>query len=64
MSLNTSKNIQDHDGVYAALIEAHKELDEAESAALNARLILILMNHIGDEEVIGEALELAKKAGR
>lgn len=63
MSLITTKNIQDHDAAYAALINAHKGLDEEQSAALNARLILILMNHIGDQQVLSEALDLAKSSG-
>lgn len=63
MSLVTTKNIADHDAAYAALIAAHKGLTEAESAAFNARLILILMNHIGDRDVLDEALALAGKAG-
>lgn len=63
MSLITQKNIADHDGAYAALIAAHKGLTEAESTALNARLILILMNHIGNADVLGEALALARATG-
>ena len=38
------------------LIATHEGLSEAESHALNARLILILMNHIGDEAVLAEAI--------
>ena len=64
MSLITSKNIADHDAAYAALIDAHKGLGESESAAFNARLILILMNHIGDAEVLAQALDLAKTSGK
>ncbi|MEL7114861.1 MAG: DUF2783 domain-containing protein [Pseudomonadota bacterium] len=60
MSLITAKNIADHDAIYAELIAAHRGLTEAESAAFNARLILILMNHIGDEAVLRAALDLAK----
>ncbi|MGL4281575.1 MAG: DUF2783 domain-containing protein [Albidovulum sp.] len=63
MSLVTKRNLPDQDGAYAALIGAHRGLTEAESTALNARLILILMNHIGDQAVIGEALALAKASG-
>ena len=63
MSLVTTPNLADRDGTYAALIEAHKGLSEAESTALNARLILILMNHIGDEAVLEEALALARRTG-
>lgn len=57
--LVTTRNLADPDAVYARLIAAHEHLDEAASAALNARLILTLCNHIGDAEVIAEALELA-----
>lgn len=63
MSLITSKNIADHDAAYAALIAAHQGLSEAQSIALNARLILILMNHIGDPSVLNEALALAQASG-
>lgn len=48
------------DDVYAALIEAHEGLSAEESARLNARLILIMINHIGDPEVISEALKVAR----
>lgn len=63
MSLVTKRNLADQDGAYAALIGAHKGLSDAESTAFNARLILILMNHVGDHAVIGEALALAKASG-
>lgn len=63
MSLVTKRNLPDQDAAYAALIGAHKGLSEAESIALNARLILILMNHVGDPAVIDEALALAKASG-
>jgi hypothetical protein len=59
--LITASNIPDHDAAYAALVAAHRGLSEAESAAFNARLILILMNHIGSREVLDEALALAKQ---
>jgi hypothetical protein len=44
-------------------VNAHRQLSEAESAAFNARLVLILANHVGDLAVLKEALALAKKAG-
>ena len=62
MSLNTTPNLRDPDAAYAALLAAHKGLGEAESQALNARLVLILMNHVG-AQVFAEALVLAKSAG-
>lgn len=63
MSLITEPNIDDRDGAYADLIAAHKGLDAEASAALNARLILILMNHVGDRAILRDAIDLALKAG-
>ncbi|MBF9048869.1 DUF2783 domain-containing protein [Roseobacter sp. HKCCD9010] len=60
MSLNTAANIPDQDGFYQELLSAHDGLSKAESDALNARLILILCNHIGDRAVISAALKAAK----
>lgn len=48
------------DDIYAALIDAHEGLTAQTSERLNARLVLILANHIGDKEVISEALKAAK----
>ena len=62
MALIDTPNLTDHDGFYADLLAAHKGLSTEESAALNAQLILILANHIGDREVLAEALALAGKA--
>jgi Protein of unknown function (DUF2783) len=63
MSLITTPNLANPDASYAALLAAHKGLSEAESQALNARLILILMNQIGDAAVLAQAMELAQKPG-
>lgn len=60
MRLVTEPNLPDRDAAYAALIAAHNGLTDAESAAFNARLILILMNHVGDADVLAEALALAE----
>jgi hypothetical protein len=57
--LNTTRNTPRPDDVYAMLIRAHDGKTREESDAFNARLILTLINHIGDEEVIAEALKLA-----
>ena len=54
-------NLPDHDGFYAQLLATHKGLTEADSHALNAQLVMILANHIGDRQALGEALELARK---
>jgi len=60
MGLITTPNIADGDGFYAALLACHRGLSEAESQALNARLVLILANHIGDRAVLDAALTLAR----
>jgi len=48
------------DDFYQALIDAHRDLSDAQSERLNARLILLLANHIGDIAVLREALALAR----
>jgi len=60
MSLITSSQFTDPDAAFVALIEARRGLPEAEAAALDARLVLILANHIGDINVLKEAITLAK----
>ena len=60
MGLTRDPNLADPDGLYTALIEAHSGLTETESAALNARLILLLANHIGDAAVMREAIATAR----
>jgi hypothetical protein len=56
-------NIADADAVYEALIAAHQGLSAEESAALNARLILILANEIGDPTRLRAAIAAAREAG-
>lgn len=58
--LITSPNLSHPDDSYAGLIAAHEGLTEAESHAMDARLILILMNHIGHHNVLAEAIDLAR----
>lgn len=60
--LNLNPNIPDQDGFYAELIDTHNGLSDDESVALNARLIMILANHIGDRAVLSQALSAAKGA--
>ena len=62
-TLCTDPNIADPDGFYAELIEAHAGLSEDESATLNARLILLLANQIGDRSVLRAALSAARHPG-
>ena len=49
------------DEFYERLVGAHQGLSEAESAALNARLVLLLANHIGDMAILSHALRAARK---
>ncbi|MFZ1469988.1 MAG: DUF2783 domain-containing protein [Paracoccaceae bacterium] len=58
--LITSPNMADTDGFYASLLAAHRGLTEAESHALNARLVLVLANHVGDRTLLEMALALAR----
>ena len=58
-ALNLSRNLPDGDNLYADLLAAHEGLTKAQSDALNARLILILANHIGDPQVLRQALAAA-----
>jgi hypothetical protein len=58
--LLTDSRFANPDAAYTAIIDAHRGLDEAESGRLNARLVLILANHIGDAEVLRDALALAR----
>lgn len=53
-------NIDRPDDFYAALIAAHDGLSKEASDALNARLILILANHVGDRETLSQALAAAR----
>ena len=61
MALNTDPNIPDPDGFYAELLAAHEGLSDDDSIALNARLVLILANHIGDRATLRAALSAAAK---
>ena len=58
--LTLSPNIKGADDFYAELLAAHEPLTKAESDALNARLILVLANHIGDRSVLSAAIAAAK----
>jgi hypothetical protein len=49
------------DDFYQLLIDAHRDLDEARSALLNAKLVLLLANHVGDLAVLREAIQAARQ---
>ena len=59
--LITQTNLPDPDLAYTAIIDAHRGLSDADSQELNARLVLILANHIGDTQVLAEALDLTRR---
>ena len=63
MRLDVSTRIADPDALFAALVGAHDGLDEAQSRRLDARLVLLLVNHIGDAQVVLDAIEIARSAG-
>lgn len=57
--LNLTPNIDGADDFYAELLSAHEGLEKSDSDALNARLVLVLVNHIGDRAVLSQALKAA-----
>lgn len=60
-SLVTTPNLAAPDDFYEALIDLHRDLSEAQSALVNAKLILLLANHIGDAEVLRAAMAAARE---
>ncbi|MDM0014063.1 DUF2783 domain-containing protein [Variovorax sp. J22P168] len=58
--LITTPNLEAPDDFYEALIETHQGLSTEESHALNARLVLLLANHVGSTEVLRQALAAAR----
>jgi len=58
-----ANRFDDPDLAYRQLAEAHRGLTAEASAELNARLVLILANQIGDAEVLAEAIAVARRAG-
>lgn len=61
-SLTTTRNLSEPDDFYACLLDAHRDLTTAQSHAMNAALVLLLANHIGDLDVILQALSHARQA--
>ena len=75
MALNTQPNLSapgkryfrafsPGDDFYEALIDTHRDLSDEQSAMVNARLILLLANHIGDISVLREAMRIAREGVR
>jgi hypothetical protein len=61
MALSTSSNFAKPDDAFRMIVEAHRGLSDAQSADLDAALVLVLANHIGDLDVLSEAIELARR---
>lgn len=60
--LKTNLQIASPDDFYQALIDLHEGASDADSQKLNAKLVLILSNHIGDVRVLAEALQCARNS--
>jgi hypothetical protein len=59
--LNTQPNIQAPDDFYHELVDMHRDLSVEKSALVNAKLILLLANHVGDAAVLREAMRAARQ---
>jgi Protein of unknown function (DUF2783) len=61
MALSTTTNFADPDAAFRLIVEAHRGISDEQSAALDTALVLILANHIGDPQVLREAITLAQR---
>ena len=72
MSLNLTPNINEAgkryfhaftpgDDFYEALIDTHRDLSDDQSAMVNAKLVLLLANHVGDISVLRQAMQIARQ---
>jgi hypothetical protein len=64
MHLITTPHLEEPDDFYEALIDAHRDLPAPTSHAFNARLVLLLANHIGSLNILREALAAAHTEAR
>lgn len=60
MSLILSPNIEDPDKFYEILTDAQRDMTNEQAADMNARLVLILANQVGQLDLLGDAIEMAK----
>lgn len=60
MTLKHDLNVADPDGFYAELIAAIRDLDDERAERFQAKLLLVLANHVGDREVLREAIAVAR----
>jgi len=60
MPLNLEPNLIDPDGFYEELIACQRDLSDDEAEMFQARLLLVLANHVGDRQVLSEAMRVAR----
>ncbi len=60
-SLNLEPNFSDADAFYAALADIHRDRSPQQSERINARLILLLANQVGEQAILQQALEIARQ---
>jgi hypothetical protein len=60
-ALLTQSRFHDPDAAFRLIVEAQRGLTDAEAADVQARLLLLLANHIGDVDVLREAIDLARR---
>jgi hypothetical protein len=61
MTMKTAPHFEDADAFYEQLLDAHRDLSAEQSALLNARLILLLANQVGDARVLQDCVEAARQ---
>ncbi|AMO22261.1 DUF2783 domain-containing protein [Ramlibacter tataouinensis] len=59
--MKTALNLQDADGFYEQLLDAHEGLSDEQSRLLDARLILLLANQVGDARVLADCVQAARQ---
>jgi hypothetical protein len=64
MSLQLEPNIPDPDGFYQELIGMQRDLGDEEALLFQARLLLVLANHVGDRALLTQAMQVAASAGK
>lgn len=64
MTLDTAPRLADPDALLALLLDAHQGLEAEASRRLDARLVLLLANHIGDMDALRQAIALARSSAR
>lgn len=61
MTLNLELNLSDPDGFYEELIGCQRDLSDEQAELFQAKLLLVLANHVGDRQVLTEAMRVARE---